>query len=101
MSGAVKHAKAFHVGEYVQDEMDARGWNRDQLADAMCGPKDDWRTTRLCLDLMLEVRESNMRIGEAADQLARAFGTSSALWTRLDEAWRTHPTTLLARTEKQ
>ncbi len=89
-------ADRFHVGDYVQDEMDSRNWNRNQLADAMCGPSDDWRTTRLCLDLMLEVREPNMRLGEVAGQLARAFGTSAALWTRLDEAWRTHPATVAA-----
>ena len=82
-----------HISELVQEEMNHRGWDRDDLADEMCGEGDDWSATRLCVDLMMEVRDPDLSLGEVADQLARAFGTSSVLWTRLDDAWRARAAT--------
>lgn len=78
-------ATAFHPADYIEDEMRARGWSRDDLARRM---GDDFATERLALDLYLETRDGGLRIGEdGAAQLARAFGTSAELWVRLERAW--------------
>lgn len=77
-----------HVGEFVRDEMEARGWDANEMARRMCERPEDFAVHRLCLDIMFEVRDPLVRLGETADALARAFGTSATLWTRLDEAWR-------------
>lgn len=90
----------FHVAEYIEDEMRARGWSRDELATRMVPPKsldpldhDVWGVTRLALDLLLDVRDPGVILGEQAEQLARAFGTSVEVWSNLHEAWKAHPKT--------
>ena len=92
-------AEAFHVAEYIEDEMTARGWDRDELATRMLPPEqldpldhDAWGIARLALDMLLDVRRTDVALGEQAEQLARAFGTSAEFWRNLHEAWRTHPT---------
>lgn len=95
----ITSAEAFHISEYIQDEMDARGWDRDELATRMLAPGGDWSVERLALDLLMEVRSKAVRLGGQAEGLARAFGTSAALWERLHTAWLTHPLAVETREE--
>lgn len=81
-------AEAFHISEYIRDEMEARGLDMDALAILMGG---DWAVTRCTLDLLLHVHRKSAQLGPVAGQLARAFGTTPALWERIHETWRTHP----------
>jgi plasmid maintenance system antidote protein VapI len=75
----------FHVIEFIDDELEARGWTRVILACRMGG---DAPRNLLALEL-LETRDSNMLLGdEMAEGLARAFGTGSKIWTNLDASWR-------------
>ncbi len=86
-------AEVFHPSEYIQEELEARGWTRDRLATAMRG--EDWGTNRLAIDLYIEVgpTDPGCRLGTMADDLARAFGTSVELWRNLEKTWLEHPTT--------
>jgi hypothetical protein len=45
-------AEAFHPSEFITEEMEARGWDRDELARRMGG---GFAVTRLALDLYLDV----------------------------------------------
>ena len=79
-------AEAFHPSVFICEEMEARGWDRWDLAHRMGG---DPATNRLSIDLYLEVgpREPNLLIGDGED-FARAFGTSAEFWRNLETAWR-------------
>lgn len=81
-------AEVFHPSEFIQDEMDARGWDRDDLATQMVGMVggEAWGLARLSLDFYLEIGAANpdLRIGQES---ARAFGTSAVFWTNLETAW--------------
>ncbi len=84
-------AEALHVHEYITDEMEARGWDRAELASRMGG---DAAVNFLALELC-ELEDPRMTLGQdIADGLSRALGSSAALWMRLDESWRTHPKTI-------
>lgn len=79
-------AEVFHPSIFIQEEMDARGWDRCELARRMGG---DYRQRRLEIDLYFEVgpAEPNLLIGDAED-LARAFGVSAEFFRNLEAAWR-------------
>ena len=89
--GLRKPAEVFHVSEFIREEMEARGWDRDRLASEMTpgASRREWGITRLTLDFLFESRGKKMFIGKkTANQLALAFGTSPELWANLDDAWR-------------
>jgi HTH-type transcriptional regulator / antitoxin HigA len=70
-------AEVFPPGEYIQDELDARGWSLADLARLLGQP----------LDAVHDLIEGPMTIvPELARALAEAFGTSSELWTNLEHA---------------
>jgi len=76
----------FHVGEYIADEIEARGWTRRDLAERMGG---DVAVNLLTLDLLIDLPSLESTLGqETADALSLAFGTSSVLWMKLDASWR-------------
>lgn len=79
-------AEVFHVSEFIVEEMEARGWDRDRLAQEMGG---DFGVSRYVVDLILELRRKDMHLGDkTCAKLARAFGTSAEFWFNLDDAWR-------------
>jgi plasmid maintenance system antidote protein VapI len=82
-------AECWHPSVFMQEEMDARGWTRDDLATEMRCP--NWGVTRLSLDLYFEAGpvEPDMLLGDGED-FARAFGTSAEFWLNLEAAWRKH-----------
>ncbi len=83
-------AETFHLAEYLEEEMAARGWSLDDLAFRMCGidPKE-WAITRGSLEMFMALRETNIILGEPmAKQLGNAFGVSPEFLNNLHEAWR-------------
>lgn len=81
-------ARVPHPSEYIQEEMDERGWDRDRLATAMMAADDDnWGIWRLAIDFYFEVgpTERNLRLDPEA--FARAFGVSPELFINLEAAW--------------
>jgi len=78
-------AEAFHPSVFIRDEMEARGWDRIELANRMGG---DWRHRLLELDLYFEAgpHEPNLRIGDGKD-FSRAFGISAEFFRNLETAW--------------
>lgn len=79
-------AEVFHPSVFILEEMEARGWDRWELARRMGG---DYRARRLEIDLYFEVGpdETNMRLGPTGDNIARAFDVSPEFFRNLEAAW--------------
>ena len=76
----------FSPGEFIQDELDARGWNTADLARRMGG---DLGLNQLTVDMLIAVRDKNLMLGkETAQGLSRAFGVSAEFFLNLDRSWR-------------
>ncbi len=81
-------AEAFPVGEFVRDEMEARGWTVADVVRHM-GPAWDNLIGELSIKLLIEVDDPEIPLGDGlASGLANAFGTSADYWLNLDRAWR-------------
>jgi hypothetical protein len=80
-------AQAFHPSVFIIEEMEARGWDRWELARRMGG---DYRQRRLEIDLYFEVGpgEPDLRIGDGED-FALAFGCSAEFFRNLEKIWLT------------
>lgn len=78
--------KGFHVGEYISDEMAARGWSRDQMAIEMdCG---NAILARCIIDFLIDCPCVEMYLDrDVAEMIAKAFGTSAETWMKLDQSW--------------
>lgn len=77
-----------HPSELIQEELDERGWTRDDLALRMGGATS---LNRLTLDMYFDVgpNEPNLLLGEETSrQLAKAFGVSPKFFLDLHSAWR-------------
>lgn len=72
-------AEAFSPGEYLRDELEARGWTQTEFAEIIGRP------ARLVSELIAGKR--GITPDTAAD-LAAAFGTSAQLWMNLDAAYQ-------------
>ena len=69
----------FAPGEYIRDELDARGWTQGDLADIMGRPAS----------FVSKIIGGTKQITRpTAQQLAAAFGTSAELWLNLENAYR-------------
>ena len=69
----------FPPGEYIRDELDARGWTQEDLADIMGRPSS----------FVSKIVGGTKQITRpTAQQLAAAFGTSAELWLNLENAHR-------------
>lgn len=81
-------AEAIHPWEFIAEELEERGWTKDDLAARM-GDCHSWDVHRLALDLYEEVRTPDVVVtGGMAESLALAFGTSVEFWVNLHEQWR-------------
>ncbi len=82
-------AEAYHMWDFVEEEMAARGWGKDALALRMSG---DFGVNRLMLDLLETARDDKMTNviieGATADKLGEAFGVSPRLFVKLDAQWK-------------
>ncbi len=72
-------AHVFAPGRLITEEIAARGWNWQELADRAGIP---------LAGLMGVVINRQPITNEIADGLSRAFGTSAELWINLDIAYR-------------
>ena len=75
-----------HPSVFIQEEMDARGWDRWALAHRMGG---DPRIKHLELDMYFEVgpEKTTMRMGPTGDDIARAFDVSPEFFRNMERAW--------------
>jgi HTH-type transcriptional regulator / antitoxin HigA len=72
-------AEAFPPGEFVKDELEARGWTQDVLADI----------TGLPASAISNIIQGKRSISvDIASQLAAAFGTSSQFWMNLETSYQ-------------
>ena len=81
-------AETFPPGEFIQEELDTRGWTIADLAQRMGG---DYGVNYLTVELIIECQpgDKNLLMGrETAEGLARAFGTSVEYWENLEHSWR-------------
>jgi HTH-type transcriptional regulator / antitoxin HigA len=70
--------KVFPPGEYLADELAARGWTQANLAKILDRPFQH---------VNLLVHDKRRINAEIASELAAAFGTSAELWLNLQAAW--------------
>jgi HTH-type transcriptional regulator/antitoxin HigA len=77
-------AEVFHPGEFIKEELEARGWSNIDLAEIM---------GRHPNQISLIVRGEQDITPETAKQLSAAFGTSAQLWLNLQSSFN------LAKTE--
>ena len=74
-------AEAFHPGEFIQEELEARGWSHADLANIMGRP------ARLIDEIIAGKRGLSADI---ASELGDAFGTGADFWLNLERAYRRH-----------
>lgn len=80
-SGISIPVEAFPPGEFIKDELEARGWEQRDLAKIMDRPE------RLVSELIAGKRTIT---AETAQQLGQAFGTGAQLWLNLESAYQLH-----------
>lgn len=72
-------AEVFSPGEYLKDELEARGWSQIELAEVLGRPP------RLISEIVSAKRAITP---ETAKGFAAAFGTSAQLWMNLETAYQ-------------
>ena len=72
-------AEAFPPGEYIKDEIEARGWTQRDLARVL------GRSEPKVSELINGKRAVTV---QTARELAAAFGTSAEVWLNLEAQWR-------------
>ena len=75
----MKAGEAFTPGEYLKDELDARGWTQTQFARIIGRPIQ-------VVNQIIKGRKSVTP--ETAAAIAAALGTSAELWMNLEIAYR-------------
>lgn len=89
-------AEAFSPGEFLRDELQARGWTQAQFAKIIGRP----------LQLVSEIINGKKRITEqTALEIGAALGTTAKVWLNLENTWRLwrakKPDPAIARRAKQ
>ena len=74
-------AEAFHPGEFIQEELESRGWSHADLANVMGRP------ARLINEIIAGKRGLS---ADLAKELGDAFGTGADFWLNLERAYRRH-----------
>lgn len=69
----------FPPGEYLRDELEARNWTQEDLAEILGRPL---KTVNLILSAKKAITP------QTAQELAAAFGTSAEVWLNLENAYR-------------
>jgi HTH-type transcriptional regulator/antitoxin HigA len=72
-------AEVFPPGEFIQEEIEARGWSLTDLAALMAYP------TNLVCELISGEREITP---ETAEALGKAFHTGAQFWMNLERSYR-------------
>lgn len=73
--------EVFPPGEFIRDELEARGWEQRDLAEIMGRPE------RVVSEIISGKRAIT---AETAQQLGEAFGTSAQVWLNLESAYQLH-----------
>ena len=77
-------AEVFPVGEFIRDELEARDWSVNEMASRMDGDP----TVNACvIQNLIDVPDTYLE-PETAEQIGAAFGTSTAIWCRINETYR-------------
>jgi HTH-type transcriptional regulator/antitoxin HigA len=72
-------AEVFPPGEFIREELEARGWTQKDLAEVLGRP----------LQTVNQIARGKKRITpETAVELSQAFGTSPELWLNLENTFR-------------
>jgi HTH-type transcriptional regulator/antitoxin HigA len=75
----IKRAKVFPPGDFIKEELDARGWTQLDLAEILDRP----------VPTINQIISGKKAITpETALGLAKAFGTSAEIWLNLENAYR-------------
>ena len=78
-------AETFPPGEFIRDEMKARGWTLVDIHDRL----DNDPVSCCSVDLITYVDNKSVILdGHTAALLARVFGIDAQTWINLDRAWR-------------
>ncbi len=85
-------AEVFPPGEYIEDEIEARGWTEEDLAMRMCDGTDyDYSLCLFIVQMTIEIHEYKGHaptMGQGMhEKLGKAFGTSAELWRNLETRW--------------
>lgn len=72
-------ADLFPPGEFIRDELEARNWTQEDLAEVLGRPL---RTVNRIIAGKIAITS------QTAQELAAAFGTSAELWLNLENAYR-------------
>ena len=74
-------AEAFPPGDFIEEELQARGWSQAYLADAM---EQDVEIVAELIDGSREVTP------DVAERLGAAFGTGAQLWLNLATSYQSY-----------
>ena len=81
MASPYKPAEAFPPGEYLRDELDARGWTQSEFAEILGRPPQ----------VVSEILNAKKEITpETAVAISEALGTSAEVWLNLQTRYRLH-----------
>src|SRR5262245_13203278 len=75
----IETAEVFSPGEFIKEELDARGWSQLDLAEII--ERDPIMINQI-------IKGKRAITPETARLLADAFGTSAQLWLNLETAYR-------------
>jgi HTH-type transcriptional regulator/antitoxin HigA len=74
----IKPAKAFRPGEYLREELEARGWSQRDFARIIGRP----------LQVVNEIVRGKKRVtAETAKEIGMAFGTGPEVWINLQASY--------------
>ena len=79
MSADTNTIAVFPPGEFIKDELEARGWSQSDLADILD------RSQKLVSEIVSGKRAITP---ETAAVLGEAFGTGAQVWLNLESAYR-------------
>lgn len=84
-------AEATHVSEFIREELEARGWSRQEVYERLGYDKIDC----CAFDLLMDVHDRNLLMDKKLSEgLGDVFTVDADLFQRLHDAWRNHPTTV-------
>lgn len=76
-----KPAEVFPPGDFIKEEIDARGWTQEDLAKILGKPAPTVNQI---------IKGKRAIIADTAARLAAAFGTSPEFWMNLESTWQLH-----------
>lgn len=87
-------SRLLHPIEFIDEELEARGWTRRELAERIASAINVHRSgkdvdVQECAMELYALRDPRISLDEeSAVALGKVFGTSTELWLNADRAWR-------------